>query len=40
MSRQALVLDANILVRVVLGQRVFKLLNQYWVHLNKCDVKL
>ncbi len=29
MSRQALVLDANILVRAVLGQRVFKLLNQY-----------
>jgi hypothetical protein len=29
MSRQALVLDANILVRSVLGQRVFKLLNQY-----------
>jgi len=30
MSRQALVLDANILVRAVLGQRVFKLLNQYY----------
>lgn len=29
MSRQALVLDANILVRAVLGQRVFKLLEQY-----------
>ncbi len=29
MSHQALVLDANILVRAVLGQRVFKLLNQY-----------
>ena len=29
MSRQALVLDANILVRAVLGKRVFKLLNQY-----------
>lgn len=29
MSRQALVLDANILIRAVLGQRVFKLLNQY-----------
>ena len=29
MSRQALVLDANILVRAVLGQHVFKLLNQY-----------
>lgn len=29
MSYQALVLDANILVRAVLGQRVFKLLNQY-----------
>jgi predicted nucleic acid-binding protein len=29
MSRQALVLDANILVRAVLGQQVFKLLNQY-----------
>ena len=27
MSHQALVLDANILVRAVLGQRVFKLLN-------------
>ena len=31
MSHQALVLDANILVRAVLGQRVFKLLNQYHV---------
>ncbi len=30
MSHQALVLDANILVRAVLGQRVFKLLNQYY----------
>ena len=30
MSRQALVLDANILIRAVLGQRVFKLLNQYY----------
>ncbi|MBL1265661.1 PIN domain-containing protein [Candidatus Methylomicrobium oryzae] len=30
MSRQALVLDANILVRAVLGQRVFKLLDQYY----------
>ena len=30
MSRRALVLDANILVRAVLGQRVFKLLNQYY----------
>ena len=29
MSRQALVLDANILVRAVLGHRVFKLLNQH-----------
>ena len=29
MSRQALVLDANILVRAVLGKRVFKLLSQY-----------
>jgi len=29
MSHQALVLDANILVRAVLGQRVFKLLDQY-----------
>lgn len=29
MSHQALVLDANILIRAVLGQRVFKLLNQY-----------
>jgi hypothetical protein len=29
MSRQALVLDANILIRAVLGQQVFKLLNQY-----------
>lgn len=29
MSRQALVLDANILIRAVLGQRVFALLNQY-----------
>jgi predicted nucleic acid-binding protein len=30
MSRRALVLDANILVRAVLGQQVFKLLNQYY----------
>ncbi len=30
MSRQALMLDANILIRAVLGQRVFKLLNQYY----------
>lgn len=30
MSHQSLVLDANILVRAVLGQRVFKLLNQYY----------
>jgi predicted nucleic acid-binding protein len=29
MSHQTLVLDANILVRAVLGQRVFKLLDQY-----------
>jgi predicted nucleic acid-binding protein len=29
MSRQALVLDANILIRAVLGQKVFKLLNEY-----------
>ena len=29
MSRQALVLDANILIRAVLGQRVFKLLHQH-----------
>jgi PIN domain len=29
MSRQALVLDANILVRAVLGQQVFKLLNRH-----------
>jgi len=29
MSHQALVLDANILVRAVLGQRIFKLLDQY-----------
>lgn len=29
MNRQALVLDANILIRAVLGQRVFKLLNQH-----------
>ena len=29
MIRQALVLDANILVRAVLGQKVFRLLNQY-----------
>jgi hypothetical protein len=30
MSHQVLVLDANILVRAVLGQRVFKLLNQHY----------
>jgi predicted nucleic acid-binding protein len=30
MSHQALVLDANILVRAVLGRRVFELLNQYY----------
>jgi predicted nucleic acid-binding protein len=29
MIRQALVLDANILIRAVLGRRVFALLNQY-----------
>lgn len=29
MRRQALVLDANILIRAVLGQRVYKILNQY-----------
>lgn len=29
MSRQTLVLDANILIRAVLGQKVFALLNQY-----------
>jgi predicted nucleic acid-binding protein len=29
MIRQALVLDANILIRAVLGKRVFSLLNQY-----------
>ncbi len=29
MIRQALVLDANILIRAVLGRRVFPLLNQY-----------
>ena len=29
MIRQALVLDANILIRAVLGRRVFTLLNQY-----------
>jgi predicted nucleic acid-binding protein len=30
MSRQALVLDANIFVRAVLGQQVFKLLTQHY----------
>src|SRR6266404_1625749 len=29
MSRQSLVLDANILIRAVLGKKVFGLLNQY-----------
>lgn len=29
MNRRALVLDANILIRAVLGQKVFLLLNQY-----------
>lgn len=29
MSHQSLVLDANILIRAVLGRRVFKLLNEY-----------
>lgn len=29
MTRQALVLDANILIRAVLGRKVFALLNQY-----------
>ncbi len=29
MSRQALVLDANILIRAVLGKKVFTLLNEH-----------